>query len=122
MTLTDQRQLECEEAAKTIADAKSLIGLSVGDLADMWDIHPRTVLRYTKGDTPPKLSVRKSLDEIRELAHYLREVFPREKAATNWLYTPEELLQGRRPIDLVIQRETAHVIHVLAGIQSGAFS
>jgi hypothetical protein len=122
MTLALKRQLECQQAAKVIHDARSLIGLSVGDLADMWHIHPRTVLRYTKGDTPPKLTVRKSLDDLRELAHYLRKVFPREKAATNWLYTPEEMLRGRRPIDLVIQGETTQVIHVLAGIQSGAFS
>jgi hypothetical protein len=122
MTIALKRQLECQQAAKVIHDARSLIGLSVGDLADMWGIHPRTVLRYTKGDTPPKLAVRKSLDDIRELAHYLRKVFRSEKAATSWLYTPEEMLRGRRPIDLVIQGETTQVIHVLAGIHSGVFS
>jgi len=122
MSLTLKDELERKQAVQVIHDARSLIGLSVSDMADMWGIHPRTVLRYTKGDTSPKLDVRKSLDELRELTYFLRKVFPRAKAATNWLYTPEELLRGRRPIDLVIQGETTKVIHVLAGIYSGAFS
>ena len=122
MSLTLKDELERKQAVQVIDDARSLIGLSVSDMADMWGIHPRTVLRYTKGDTSPKLDVRKSLDELRELTYFLRTVFPRAKAATNWLYTPEELLRGRRPIDLVIQGETTKVIHVLAGIYSGAFS
>jgi len=121
MTLTLKDELEREQAVKVIHEARSLVGLSVGDLADMWGIHPRTVLRYTKGATSPKLNVRKSLDDLRELAYYLHKVFPRnQKAATNWLYTPEDLLSGRRPIDLVIQGEATKVIHVLAGLYSGA--
>ena len=120
MTLSYKDELERQQASQTIDEVKSFIGLSVSDLAQMWDVDRRTVLRYSNGETTPKLDVRKSLDELREMAHLLRKVFPREKAATEWLYTPEELLRGRRPADLVVQGETTKVIHVLAGFYSGA--
>ena len=121
MAVTVKDQLERKQAAQVIHDAKSLVGLSVSDLADMWGIHRRTLLRYSKGDTTPQQDVRKSLDELRELTYLLRKVFPKEKAATTWLYTPEELLRGRRPIDLVVRGQTDKVIHVLGAMHSGAF-
>lgn len=121
MALSYRDELERKQAAEVIDDAKSFIGLSVGELAQVLDVDRRTVLRYTNGETTPKLEVRKGLDELRELSHLLRKVFPRQKAATEWLYTPEELLRGRRPIDLVTKGDTTKVIHVLAGFQSGAF-
>lgn len=120
MSTAAVQRLEKKAAEEAIESAHEALGLGYGDLAAALGVDRRTVLRYRQHRTIPTPRVRARLEKLRELRHLIGEVFAGPDDGLEWLYSPVELLRGRRPIDLVREGALDEVISVLAGLHTGA--
>jgi transcriptional regulator with XRE-family HTH domain len=90
------------------------------DVAELLNTTPETVSRWASGRVDPQPSHRDLLLQLDWLISELADLYePRE--AHLWLYSPNKLLQGRRPFDLIKEKRVERVLQIIAQLKDGAY-
>jgi putative toxin-antitoxin system antitoxin component (TIGR02293 family) len=115
-------EVEVREIGKTLDWAHDEVGLTYDQIGDILSVSERTLRRWRRMDNAPRLKQKEAIENLRELQHLLREVFPDEEAREAWLRSPSGLLRGRSPISLLRAGRVSRVVGALATLESGAFT
>jgi len=105
----------------TIENAHEAFDLSYVQLASVLGVSRRTLLRYRKHMGVPSPMVLERMEALQEIHHLLEKIFADENGKMEWLYTPVPLLEGKRPIDLMLDGKLDRVLSVLAGFYAGVY-
>ncbi len=98
--------------AKTIDDLKDRGGLKSVDVANITGVSKATVSRWSAGKNRPHPSTQLVLSDLRYVVDRLAEFYGKDEIR-QWLNARNELLEGRRAIDLVHDGETEAVLEVI---------
>ena len=92
---------------RTIGKIKEInanYALTLSDIADILDIAPKTLTRWTKNKKNPKaISQRKSdsLEILESILELGKKVLGTDDELNQWLHNPVFALDGEKPIDLI---------------------
>ncbi len=93
--------------------------LNIGDLAQVTRTTRRNVVRWRYRGATVHRDVEERLLELRSVVDLARRAMP-DREARSWLRSPQNDLDGRKPLDLVSEGMTYLVIDVLAVIVEAA--
>lgn len=94
-------------------------GLSSGDVARVVGVAERQVRNWTSGGNTPSGRNRDRLLELHYVTRLLRDIYTREGAEI-WLHGRKRSLDGRRPIDLLIEGSYDEVLDAIERLNAGA--
>lgn len=106
--------------ARLLGDLKKYGGLSGRDIANIVDVSPPTVSRWSKGVGVPSIRKQAVIAGLRWVAERLSDFYTPEEARI-WLHSAHPLLNGERAIDLVNDGRTGEVLEVIEQLDSGAY-
>ena len=106
--------------ARLLGDLKKYGGLSGTDIANIVDVSPPTVSRWSKGIGAPSIQKQAVIAELRWVAERLADFYTPDEARL-WLHSAHPLLKGERAIDLINQGRTSEVLEVLEQLDSGTY-
>lgn len=89
--------------------------LNIGDLAQVTRTTRRNVVRWRDRGETVRRDVEERLLELRSVVDLARRAMP-DREARSWLRSPQDELDGRKPLDLVSEGMAYLVIEVLAAI------
>ncbi len=78
--------------------------LTISDIADVLDVAPRTLSRWTKHKKNPKSISERKTDSLKILESLLKlgeKVLGSENELNQWLHNPVFALDGEKPVDLI---------------------
>lgn len=93
--------------------------LNIGDLAQVTRTTRRNVVRWRYRGETVRRDVEERLLELRSVVDLARRAMP-DREARSWLRSPQDELDGRKPLDLVSEGMAYLVIDVLAAIVEAA--
>jgi DNA-binding transcriptional regulator YiaG len=94
-------------------------GLSTADLARVVGVAERQVRNWTSGGNAPSGRNRDRLLELHYVTRQLRDIYTREGAEI-WLHGRKRSLDGRRPIDLLVEGHYDEVLDAIERLAAGA--
>ena len=106
--------------ARLVSDLKKYGGLNGTDIANIIDVSPPSVSRWSKGIGVPSIQKQAIIAELRWVAERLSDFYSPDEARL-WLHSAHPLLKGERPIDLINQRRTSKVLEVIEQLDSGTY-
>lgn len=106
--------------ASTVSGAIERLGLTYEEVGDIVDASPRSVVRWTAGQVVPQRLNKQRLIELAYVADALAEVLPRDQANV-WMFSPNRLLEHRKPADLVRDGEYQRVLALIDAMAEGVF-
>lgn len=106
--------------ATTVTSAIDRLGLTYEEVGEIVDASPRSVARWTAGKVVPQKLNRQRLLELAYVADALAEVLPRDHANV-WMFSPNRLLEHRKPADLVRDGEYQRVLALIDAMAEGVF-
>lgn len=90
------------------------------DVANILGIRPETVSRWNQGKAFPRPDAEKALLALEYIIDELSDFYePRE--ARMWLYSPQRLLEGETPADLIQAGRAGDVIAVIDRLRDGVY-
>jgi transcriptional regulator with XRE-family HTH domain len=104
-----------------IDDLRSRGGLKGTDVANIAEVSPATVSRWTAGKALPHPKTQLVISDLRYVVDRLSEFYTPEETRL-WLYSKHRLLDGRRAIDLINQGQADEVLSVIESLDEGAFT
>jgi len=107
--------------ARILGTLKEEGGLQGRDIANIVSVSPATVSRWAKGKASPDLKTQTIIAELRYVVDRLSEFYTAEETRI-WLYTPHQMLGGKRAIDLLYAGKMEDVLAVIESIDAGAFT
>jgi len=96
-------------------------GISFRDVAQLMNTTAETVSRWRNGRAEPQAVKFKKLATLAWLAEQLAEFYSPDEARL-WLFTPQRLLGGARPADLIEEDRLDEVLALIKQLQDGAFA
>ena len=90
------------QLSERLRSAAQRADLDQGDVAELLGTNPRTVSRWLSETTEPRPETRRRLLEIVPVLEGLAEIFT-ARAAHDWLFTPNPLLEHYKPIELIAE-------------------
>jgi putative toxin-antitoxin system antitoxin component (TIGR02293 family) len=112
----EQRALE-----GTLRGAQEELGFTYEQLSATLHVSERTLRRWRYHAHRPQDRHRLRIENLRELLHVLRALFPGDADRQEWLHTPNPHLRGRSPISLIRSGRVGPVLELLATLEAGAF-
>ena len=106
--------------AQILEDLRSEGGLQGKDIANIADVSPATVSRWTRNSATPTLSMQIVLNDLRYVVNRLAEYYTSEEARL-WLNSVHPLLNNERPIELIRSRRTEGVLAVIERLAAGVY-
>lgn len=106
--------------ATKVAGAIDNLGLTNEELGGIVDASPRSVARWVSGAVVPQKLNKTRLLELAYVAEALAEVLPRSHANV-WMFSPNRMLDHKRPADLVHDGEFKKVLDAIEAIADGVF-
>ena len=106
--------------ARLVDDLKTYGGLTGRDIANIVDVSPPTVTRWSKGEGAPSIQKQAVIAELRWVAERLSDFYTADEARL-WLHTAHPLLNGERAIDLIREGRTREVLEVIEQLDSGTY-
>ena len=106
--------------AKTISDLKDRGGLKGVDVANIAKVSKATVTRWSAGSHAPHPRTQLVLSDLRYVVDRLGEFYTADEIRT-WLNARNELLGGRRAIDLIHDQETEVVLEAIERLGDMAY-
>ena len=106
--------------ATTVTSAIDRLGLTYEEVGEIVDASPRSVARWTAGKVVPQKLNKQRLLELAYVADALAEVLPRDHANV-WMFSPNRLLEHRKPADLVRDGEYQRVLALIDAMAEGVF-
>lgn len=76
-------------------------GIKSADLAELLNTTPETVSRWNTGRSLPHSDSERKILELEYVVERLREFYEDPNDARLWLFSPQKLLGGRKPADLI---------------------
>ena len=107
--------------AKIIDDLRDRGGLKGIDVANIAEVSPATVSRWTAGKAWPHPKTQLVISDLRYVVDRLSEFYSPEETRL-WLYSKHRLLDGQRPIDLINQSKADLVLAVIESLDEGTFT
>jgi len=91
------------------------------DIANIVEVSPATVSRWSSGATTPDLKTQTLIAELRYVVDRLSEFYTSDETRL-WLHTRHPMLQGERAIDLIHAGRTEEVLAVIENLETGAYT
>lgn len=107
--------------AKIIDDLRDRGGLKGTDVANIAEVSPATVSRWTAGKALPHPKKQLLISDLRYVVDRLSEFYTPEETRF-WLYSKHRLLDGERAIDLINQGRADTVLAVIESLDEGTFT
>jgi putative toxin-antitoxin system antitoxin component (TIGR02293 family) len=108
-----------------IKELNKRYALTLGDIADILDVAPKTLTRWAKNINSSKLISKRKSDSLEVLESILelgKEVLGSEEELNNWLHNPVFALDGKKPVDLIKTESGRRKVEaVLHQIEYGIF-
>jgi transcriptional regulator with XRE-family HTH domain len=96
-------------------------GLKGTDVANIAEVSPATVSRWTTGKASPHPKTQLVISDLRYVVDRLAEFYSPEETRL-WLYSKHRLLDGQRAIDLINQGQADKVLSVIESLDEGTFT
>lgn len=106
--------------ARILCDLRERGGLKGADIANIVDVSPPTVSRWTKGEGTPSLHIQTTIAELRYVVDRLSDLYTPDETRL-WLHTPHPLLGQEKAIDLIRAGKTEDVLAVIDRLEAGAY-
>jgi transcriptional regulator with XRE-family HTH domain len=107
--------------AKIIDDLRDRGGLKGTDVANIAEVSPATVSRWTSGKALPHPKTQLVISDLRYVVDRLSEFYTPEETRL-WLYSKHRLLNGQRAIDLINQSQADQVLAIIESLDEGTFT
>ena len=107
--------------ARIIDDLRDRGGLKGIDVANIAEVSPATVSRWTSGKALPHPKTQLIISDLRYIVDRLSEFYTPEETRL-WLYSKHRLLEGQRAIDLIHQGQADRVLAVIESLDDGTFT
>ncbi len=96
-------------------------GLKGVDVANIADVSPATVSRWSSGTALPHPKTQLIISDLRYVVDRLSEFYTAGEARV-WLYSKHRLLNGERAMDLIHAGRTDEVLAVIESLDQGTFT
>ena len=106
--------------ARIIEGLRTYGGLQGKDLANIVDVSPATVSRWSHGNGSPDLRTQTVIADLRYVVDRLSDFYTPDETRL-WLHSRHPLLNGERAIDLINQDRTQEILAVIERLDAGAF-
>jgi transcriptional regulator with XRE-family HTH domain len=107
--------------AKIIDDLRDRGGLKGIDVANIAEVSPATVSRWSAGKALPHPKTQLLISDLRYVVDRLSEFYTPEETRI-WLYSKHRLLDGERAIDLINQGSADKVLAVIESLDEGTYT
>ena len=87
--------------SRKLQSLRSKGAIKSADLAELLNTTPETVSRWNTGRTSPRSDAERVILELEYIVERLREFYEDPKDARLWLFSPQKLLGGDKPADLI---------------------
>ncbi len=95
-------------------------GLKGSDIANIVDVSPPTVSRWSHGKGSPALDTQAVIADLRYVVERLADFYSSDEARL-WLHAEHPLLEGKRAVDLIQAGETKVVLEVIDRLEASAY-
>ena len=106
--------------ARIIGDLRTRGGLKGLDIANIVDMSPPTVSRWSSGKGTPPLQVQKIIADLRYVVDLLSDYYTPDEIRL-WLHVNQPLLGNERAIDLIINNRTDEILQLIERLDAGAY-
>ena len=105
---------------RILEDLRSRGGLQGKDIANIVDVSPATVSRWSHGKGSPTLHTQTVIADLRYVVDRLSDFYSADEARL-WLQSRHPLLNGARAVDLIYTGRTEEVLAVIERLEAGAY-
>ncbi|HUO86350.1 MAG TPA: antitoxin Xre/MbcA/ParS toxin-binding domain-containing protein [Thermoanaerobaculia bacterium] len=105
--------------ARILDDLRQRGGLRGVDIANIVDVSPPTVSRWSQGKAAPSLHTQTVIADLRYVVDRLSDFYSADETRL-WLHTPHPLLDRERAVDLIYTGRTEEVLAVVERLEAGA--
>jgi len=102
----------------SLSQVTRILGVSQELLSRILNVSARTAHRWLKGTRPRRT---RELDSLLEIVVLLQQTLPNDEAIRSYLYHANPTLDGKKPIDALIERDFARVSADLQAVQEGVY-
>ena len=106
--------------ARYIDELRHEGGLKGTDIANIADVSPATVSRWSKGKLSPHPRTQLVLSDLHYIVGRLRDYYS-SKEIRIWLFARHPQLGGERAIDLINDGRSEEVLDILERLDTGAY-
>jgi len=106
--------------ARILDDLRSRGGLRGADIANIVDVSPPTVSRWSHGKGAPPLRTQTVIADLRYVVERLSDLYTPDETRL-WLHAAHPLLDRARPVDLIHAGRTEEVLAVVDRLDDGAY-
>jgi transcriptional regulator with XRE-family HTH domain len=106
--------------ARILNDLRARGGLQGKDIANIVNVSPATVSRWSQGRGSPGLRTQTVIAELRYVVDRLSDFYTADETRL-WLHSRHPLLNGERAIDLINSGRTEEVLAVIERLDSAAY-
>jgi hypothetical protein len=106
--------------ARYINDLNEQGNLKGTDIANIVDVSPATVSRWSAGTHVPRAQTQLVLSDLHYIVGRLEEYYEPSEIRM-WLYAPHPQLQGQRAIDLIVNGKSEDVIGIIDRLDADAY-
>jgi transcriptional regulator with XRE-family HTH domain len=96
-------------------------GLQGKDIANIVEVSPATVSRWSNGKASPDLRTQTVIAELRYVVDRLGDFYTPDETRL-WLHSKHPMLNNERAIDLINSGRMEDVLAVIEGLDSGAYT
>ncbi len=107
--------------AQIIETLRARGGLKGVDVANIADVSPATVSRWTTGAALPHPKTQLIISDLRYVVDRLAEFYTADETRI-WLYSKHRLLGGERGIDLIHDGRTDEVLGIIESLDQGSYT
>lgn len=108
------------DLAQRLEKASEQVELDQADLARVLDTNPRTIARWLHRQASPRPDSRERVLELIAVLEQLSGVV-QAQAAHDWLFSPNQMLDHYKPVDLLRAGEYRRVLGAIDAIAEGVF-
>lgn len=106
--------------ARVLDELRDRGGLQNKDIANIVDVSPATVSRWSLGKATPELHTQTVIGDLRYVVERLRDFYAPDEIRL-WLHSRHPLLDGERAIDLINNDRTEEVLAVIDRIDASGY-
>ena len=108
------------DLADRLGLASKRVELDQADLARALDTNPRTIARWLHRQASPRPDSRERVLELLAVLEQLSGVL-QAQAAHDWLFSPNQMLDHYKPVDLLREGEYRRVLGAIDAMAEGVF-
>lgn len=106
--------------ARKLESIRSKGAMKYTDIADILDSRPETVSRWNSGKAYPHSGTEKLLLELEFIVDQLADFYTPQEARM-WLFSPQKLLEGKAPANLIKEGKIDSVRLLVDQLRDGVY-